>query len=254
MGKVVANDDKPHIVCIPFPLQSHIKAMLKLAKFLHFKGFHITFVNTKFNHNRFLKSLGPNSLDGLPDFRFETISDGRTSSDTNATQGLISLIESVRDKMLAPLIDLLTRLSDTSPLVTRIVSDGVFPVTLTAGEQLRIPVVLFYTIPACVFMDIKHFSAIMKVASDTNDYLNQVVDWIPGMKDIRVRDLPSFCSIRSTEDHFFFNFTMESAENAHKASAIVLQTFYILEPDILDAPSSMFPKLFAIGPLQLLMC
>ena len=60
--------DKPHAVCIPFPVQSHIKAMLKFSKLLHHKGFYITFVNTEFNHQRFLKIRGPNSLDGLSDF------------------------------------------------------------------------------------------------------------------------------------------------------------------------------------------
>ncbi|KAF3445117.1 hypothetical protein FNV43_RR14810 [Rhamnella rubrinervis] len=259
---VVVGDDKPHVVCIPSPAQGHIKAMLKLAKLLHFKGFHITFVNTEFNHNRFLKSLGPNSLDGLPDFRFKTICDGLPPSDENATQDIIALCESLRDKLLAPLIDLLTRLSDTSPPITRIVSDGFFPVTLTAGEQLGIPVVLFYPIPACAFMGLKQFSTIVEKlgpppvldeSSVTNTYLEKVVDWIPGMKDVRVRDLPSFCWTRNAEDHFMFNFTMESAENAHKASAVILHTFYTLEQDILDAISSMFPKLFSVGPLQLLL-
>ena len=60
--------DKPHAVCIPYPIQSHKKAMLKFAKLLQHKGFHITFVNTEFNHQHFLKSRGPNSLDGLSDF------------------------------------------------------------------------------------------------------------------------------------------------------------------------------------------
>ena len=52
--------DKPHAVCIPIPAQSHMTAMLKLSKLLHHEGFHITFINTEFNHQRFLKSRGPN--------------------------------------------------------------------------------------------------------------------------------------------------------------------------------------------------
>jgi hypothetical protein len=63
-------DHKPHAVCVPAPFQSHIKAMLKFSKLLHHKGFIVTFVNTEFNHRRFLKSRGLNSLDGFPDFRF----------------------------------------------------------------------------------------------------------------------------------------------------------------------------------------
>nr|XP_011462065.1 PREDICTED: 7-deoxyloganetin glucosyltransferase-like [Fragaria vesca subsp. vesca] len=74
----VGCDHKPHAVCIPAPAQSHIKSFLQFAKTLHHRGFHITFVNTEFNHKRFLKSQGPNSLDGLPDFRFEAIPDDNT--------------------------------------------------------------------------------------------------------------------------------------------------------------------------------
>ncbi|KAK3414143.1 hypothetical protein EUGRSUZ_I02651 [Eucalyptus grandis] len=55
--------------------------MLKLAKLLHHKGFHITFVNTEHNHKRLLRSQGPHSLDGLPHFRFDMIPDGLPPSD-----------------------------------------------------------------------------------------------------------------------------------------------------------------------------
>jgi len=74
--------DKPHAVCIPFPAQGHITPMLiKLAKLLHFKGFHITFVNTEYKHKRLLKSRGSSSLDGSTDFRFEAIPDGLPETD-----------------------------------------------------------------------------------------------------------------------------------------------------------------------------
>lgn len=72
----VVADEKPHVVLIPIPLQSYTMAMLKSAKLLHFKGFLITFVTTEFNHKHFRESSGPSSLDGLPNFRFETITDG----------------------------------------------------------------------------------------------------------------------------------------------------------------------------------
>ncbi|TKY50023.1 7-deoxyloganetin glucosyltransferase [Spatholobus suberectus] len=66
---------KPHAVCVPFPAQGHINPFMQLAKLLRCMGFHITFVNTEFNHNRLVKSLGPEFVKGIPDFRFETIPD-----------------------------------------------------------------------------------------------------------------------------------------------------------------------------------
>ncbi|KAI5339950.1 hypothetical protein L3X38_019224 [Prunus dulcis] len=265
-SKAAAN--KPHVVCVPAPAQSHIKANLKFAKLLHHRGVHVTFVNTEFNHNRFLKSLGPNSLDGLPDFRFETIPDGLPAgSDQDATQDVYLVADSIRNKLLAPFRDLLMKLddrstsnSDINPPVTCIVSDGFMPFTTTAAEEIGVPVVLLFTIAACSFMGCKQFPALVEKGLAplkdesclTNGFLDKVIDWIPGMKGIRLRDLPT--NFRTTDPNdILFNFALESIERVHKASAVVLHTFDALEPDVLNAMSSMLPLVYAIGPDQLLL-
>ncbi|RXH67805.1 hypothetical protein DVH24_027952 [Malus domestica] len=155
---------KPHAVCIPVPAEGHIKAMLQLAKLLHHNGFRITYVNTKFNHRRLLKSLGPDSLDGLPDdFRFETIPDGLPDSDEGATQDLNLLADSITNNFLAPFVDLIKKLnnSSTSP-VTCIVSDGFMPFTTPAAQQLVIPITLFFTFSASSSMGYMQYPALVK--------------------------------------------------------------------------------------------
>ncbi|VAH40434.1 unnamed protein product [Triticum turgidum subsp. durum] len=66
-------DRKPHAVCVPYPAQGHATPMMKLAKVLHSRGFHITFVYTEHNYRRLVRSRGPGAIAGLPDFRFATI-------------------------------------------------------------------------------------------------------------------------------------------------------------------------------------
>ncbi|KAK2983015.1 hypothetical protein RJ640_012890 [Escallonia rubra] len=253
-----ARKAKPHVVCIPYPAQSHIKATLKLAKLLHSKGLHITFVNTEFNHKRFLKAGGPNSLDGLPDFRFETIPDGLPPSDADATQDITALCESVRRTCYAPFLDLCAKLDD--PPVSSIVSDGFMTFTLDAAEVLGIPIILLWTLSACGFMGFYQCQGLfdrglipLKDESYlTNGYLDTVVDWIPGMKDIRLKDLPGF--IRTTnQDDFLLNFCSEAAQRSYKGSANIIQTFDALEPDLVNALSIMLPHLYTIGPVQLLL-
>ncbi|KAK0576604.1 hypothetical protein LWI29_020459 [Acer saccharum] len=157
MGSIALNE-KPHAVCIPYPAQGHINPMLKVAKLLHNKGFHITFVNSEFNHKRLLKSRGPKALDGLPTFRFETIPDGLPPMDVDATQDIPSLCFSTRKHGLAPFKQLLNKLNDSSdaPPVTCIVSDGVMSFTLDAAEELGVPEVLFWTTSACGFLAYCH--------------------------------------------------------------------------------------------------
>jgi hypothetical protein len=151
--------DKPHAVCIPFPAQGHITPMLiKLAKLLHFKGFHITFVNTEYKHKRLLKSRGSSSLDGLTDFRFEAIPDDLPETDeSDATQDIPSVCESTAEYCLVPFRNLLYRLNDSTfspkvPPVTCVVSDGGMSFTLDATEEFGIPNLLFHTHSACGFL------------------------------------------------------------------------------------------------------
>uniref|UniRef100_A0A6N2K234 Glycosyltransferase n=1 Tax=Salix viminalis TaxID=40686 RepID=A0A6N2K234_SALVM len=255
--------DKPHAVCIPCAAQSHIKSMLKLAKLLHRKGFHITFVNTEFTHQRLLKSRGPDAMDGLRDFRFESIPDGLPPSNENATQDAAALCEASKNS-LALFNALLDKLNDSAssnvPPVTCIVSDGFMPVTIDAAEMHQIPIALFFTISACSFMGYKHFQALQEKGLTplkdesflTNGYLDKVVDWIPGMRGIRLRDLPSF--IRTTDpDDFFFKFCAECAGRASEGSAVIFHTFDVLEQEVLNALYTMFPRVYTIGPLELLL-
>ncbi|KAK2972527.1 hypothetical protein RJ640_006593 [Escallonia rubra] len=248
---------KPHAVCIPFPAQGHINPMLKLAKLLHHKGFHITFVSTEFNHQRILKSRGPDALRGLSSFRFETIPDGLPPSDIDATQDIPSLCDSASKNCLGPFRDLLSKLNDSAsfdvPPVTCVVSDGAMSFTLTAAEELRIPEVLFWTTSACGFMGYTQYPKLIERDAKciTSGYLDEVIDWIPGMKGIRLKDIPTLIRTTNRND-IMLNYVIREIERAQKASAIILNTFDALEHDVLDALSSLFPPIYPIGPLHFL--
>ncbi|THG13617.1 hypothetical protein TEA_024053 [Camellia sinensis var. sinensis] len=250
---MAVGDNKPHAVCIPYPAQSHIKGILKLAKLLHHKGFYITFVNTEFNQKRLIKARGYDSLYGLPNFQFKTIPDGLPPSNPDATQDIPSLCRSIRKNFLTPFRNLLASLNDSSisnnhPPVTCIVSDGVLSFTITAAQELGIPVAVFWTFAACGFMGFYQYHS----SYLTSGYLDTAIDWIPGMKDIRLKDLPTFFQTTDPNDEIF-NLSMDSAESASQASALGLHTFDALEQDVLGALSSIFPHIYTIGPLQLLL-
>ncbi|MCL7036350.1 hypothetical protein MKW94_012689 [Papaver nudicaule] len=151
--------EKVHVICIPFPVQSHISAMMKLAKILHFRGFHITFVNTEFNHHRLLKSRGPDSLKGLPDFRFETIPDGLPPpTDPNATQDMQSLGLSIEENCLEPFRSIIYKLNCSNvPPVSCIVSDSFMCFTLQAAKEFGIPGILYCPISFCAYACFLHF-------------------------------------------------------------------------------------------------
>ncbi|OVA07951.1 UDP-glucuronosyl/UDP-glucosyltransferase [Macleaya cordata] len=269
MGSDIAMvlEKKPHAVCIPYPAQGHISPMLKVAKLLHHKGFHITFVNTEYNHRRLIKSRGPDSVKGLPDFQFQTITDGLPPTDTDSTQDIPSLCISTRKHCVVPFRSLLAKLNDSSsspnvPPVTCIISDGVMSFTLQIAKELGIPEILLWTTSVCGFMGYLHYRHLLERSviplKDesylTNGYLETLIDWIPGFRDIRLRDFPSF--VRTTDPNdLMVNFVLGEIERASQASAIIFNTFDALENEVLDgirSHHSSLPPIYTIGALHLL--
>ncbi|PRQ52328.1 putative 7-deoxyloganetin glucosyltransferase [Rosa chinensis] len=134
--------------------------------------------------------------------------------------------------------------------------------TITAAEEIGAPIVLFNTVAASTYMGFKQFRTLVQKGLAplkdesclTNGFLDKVIDWIPGMKDIRLKDLPSFFRTTDPNDTVF-NFVIEVMDKVHKADALVFLTFDALEQDVLEALSSIFdPSLVcAIGPLELLL-
>nr|AYC63478.1 UDP-glycosyltransferase [Scoparia dulcis] len=258
----MAIDMKPHAVVIPFPTQGHIRPLLKLAKILHFKGFYITFVNTEFNHKRLIRSQGPDSVKGLEDFQLKTIRDGLPPSDKDATQDMFQLCESLLRNGLpqfSELVESLNRSSDC-PNVTCIVSDGdLTSFTLDVAEKLNIPEVLFFTNSACGFNTYCNYNGLaerglfpLKDESQiTNGYLETRLDWVPGMRNIRLRDFPTF--IRTTDPHdLLIEFDLLQIANASRASAVVINTFDELDKEVLGALRQKFDKVCTLGPIHML--
>nr|AFJ52994.1 UDP-glycosyltransferase 1 [Linum usitatissimum] len=238
--------------------------MLKLAKLLHQKGFHVTSVNTEFNHRRLLRSRGSAAFHhSSSHFRFETIPDGLPPSDEDATQDVPSICESTRKTCLGPFRRLVSKLNDSVsevPPVTCIVSDCILGFTVQVAKELGIPNVMFWTASACGFLGFLNYCKLLEkgifplkdASMITNGYLDTTIDWIPGMEGIPLKYMPTF--LRTTDPNdVMFNFAMGQVENSRNASAIVLNTYDKLEEDVLRALSrTLAPPIYTLGPLDLM--
>ncbi|WVZ15695.1 hypothetical protein V8G54_013261 [Vigna mungo] len=253
---------KPHAVLIPFPSQGHINPFFTLAKLLHLRGFHITFVHTEYNYKRLLNSKALKALHVLPDFHFQTIPDGLPLTDdaANVTQDPLSLCKSVRENFLLPFRQILAKLNDSAiagliPPVTGLVSDFSLTFTTQVAQELALPILVFSPASATCLVSVMN----LRTLSDkgliplkdesylTNGYLDTKVDLIPGLKNFRLKDLPDF--IRTTDpNNFMLNYMIDMADNMLKASTIVINTSDELESEALKALSSILPSVFPIGP------
>ncbi|KAG0513842.1 hypothetical protein BDA96_10G138100 [Sorghum bicolor] len=264
---------RAHAVCVPFPTQGHITPMLKLAKLLHARGFHVTFVNTEFNHRRLLHTRGANALDGVPGFRFDAIPDGLPPSDADATQDIPALCNATMTKCLPHLLSLLARInngdtdaesesSSSSPPVTCLVVDAFMSFGFDAAREIGVPVVAFLTIAACGYMGIRNFRNLIDLGlvpfkheadlADDGHLATVVTTGAYGMCDgVQLRDFPSF--IRTTDrDDAMLNFLLHVFERISLVpDAVVINTFEDLERTTLDAMRSVLPPVYPIGPVLL---
>ncbi|XP_039115499.1 7-deoxyloganetin glucosyltransferase-like [Dioscorea cayenensis subsp. rotundata] len=257
-------NEKPHAVCMPIPAQGHINAMMQFAKVLHLHGFFITFIHTEFNYKRILKSRGPSSLQGLPDFQFKTIPDGLPPSDENIPQDVKQVCQSTQENCAIPFHNLVVKLNNSSasgvPPVSCIISDIITKFTLPTSQELHIPNIFLCSVSACGFWGFFNYQQLMdkglipfKSEDDlVNGYLNKEVDWIPGLKNMRIRDMPSFLRTTDPED-FWFKFLKDETQCAMHATAIIFNTFDDLEGEVLETMSPVLPPMYSVGPLSLIL-
>ncbi|KAF8018474.1 hypothetical protein BT93_H3378 [Corymbia citriodora subsp. variegata] len=250
--------------------------MMHLAKLLHARGVFVTFVNTEFNHRRLLRSKGPDSLQDLENLSFETIPDGLPPY---VTQDPPALCDSTRKNCLGPFKELLARINGDQvvPPVTCVISDGMTSFTSKAAKELGVPEVQFWTASACGFMGYLQYRELVKRGSFhskinwiriclssyipfmnylhedflNNGTLDDSVDWIPGMRNIRLRDFPSFMRTTDLND-IMFDCLGEEAQHCLKSSAILFNTFSELEHEVLEKIADVSPRIYCAGPLSLL--
>jgi hypothetical protein len=258
----------PHVVMVPYPAQGHVTPMLQLAKLLHTRGFHVTFVNNEFNHRRHLRARGPGALDGAPGFRFVAIDDGLPRSDADATQDVPALCYSTMTTCLPRFKDLVARTNAEAeaqgrPAVTCVVADSVMTFALRGARELGLRCATLWTASACGFIGYYYYRHLVErgivplqnEAQLTDGYLDDtVVDWIPdgaAPKDLRLRDFPSF--VRTTDpDDIMLNYFIHEVAGMSQASAVVINTFDELDATPLHAMAKLLSRpVYTVGPLPL---
>jgi cyanohydrin beta-glucosyltransferase len=79
-------------------------------------------------------------------------------------------------------------------------------------------------------------------------YLDTPLPWVPGMRHMRLRDIPTLCRTTDPDDVIVPNI-VQYMECAIGSKGIILNTLYELEKDVMDALAAIFSRLYTVGPL-----
>ncbi|KAE8663028.1 UDP-glucosyl transferase 85A3, putative isoform 2 [Hibiscus syriacus] len=240
----------PHVVFLPFPALGHIKPMLKLAELLSHAGLQVTFINTQHIHHLLLPSIDTDALyRRFPNFNFLSIPDGLPP---HHPRTFLNIFPSISSATVTALCHMLV--SDLSCTTTTcIIADGIMSSSVvTAGEEFGIPVLAFRTFSACCTWANFHLSKLIEEGEVPLQDMDKLVTCIPGLENVlRCRDLPGICRVERAEDPIL-EFFINEAKAMLRASALILNTFDELEAPIISKLSSLFPKIYTIGPLHAL--
>ncbi|KAJ4798019.1 UDP-Glycosyltransferase superfamily protein [Rhynchospora pubera] len=244
---------KPHAVFLPFPAAGHANPLMQLAEILHSRGFHITFVYTEHFYRQLVKSGGSNSIPDLaPDFQFVCLPDNlpATLPDIGTKCTL------TQKNCTEPFKNLLRQLMEKTPPPSCVISDAVMTFAMHAAKEFGLPEVQFWTASACGFLGNHVFEeliqrGILPLKDESymeNGFLDTPLDWVPGMKHMRLRDVNTFV-YTTTPNDTMINYCIEQMKNCQRSGAIVVNTFHELEKDVLDALATYYPPIYTIGPL-----
>ncbi|KAK4833323.1 hypothetical protein QYF36_002775 [Acer negundo] len=243
----------PHVMFLSFPVQGHIKPMMKLAELLNQAGSQVTFVNTDHSHDLLMSHTDLTSFhDRSPNFLFRSIPDGLRPDKARSLSNIKEWLDTLQAVAKPAFRQLLI---STSMRPTCIIADGVMSfAAIDVAEELGIPVVAFRTHNASCTWTYFHLSKLVEAGEvpfpDGN--LDKPITCIPGYENVlRSRDLPSICRVEKA-DNPVLNFQMRETSTMTRASALILNTFNELEAPVISRLNSIFTKIYAIGPLHAL--
>nr|GMC95972.1 7-deoxyloganetic acid glucosyltransferase-like [Ipomoea batatas] len=248
----------PHVLIFPLPIQSPVNSMLKLAELLCLAGVHVTFLITKHNHQRLLRSTDggvESRFDRYPgSFRFEVISDGFPEDHPRSVDDFLDLLNSLQGVAEAHLREVFLR-PEKGRKVTCAIVEATFSYAFEIGSEVGVPVFAFETISPCclgVYLCIPQLFEAGKLPLIKGEDQETAVDVVPGMEGLlKVRDLPRFCRTVCPQAEKSRKLFIAEIQSLRKAHGLILNSFEELEGPILPHIRTHFPNTtYMIGPVQ----
>ncbi|KAA8527228.1 hypothetical protein F0562_034675 [Nyssa sinensis] len=238
-----------HVLALPYPSQGHVNPMLQFCKRLVSKGLRATLAITNFisksNSTTLPLHQHPQSQTHYShSVQLATISDGYDEGgfmQAESIRAYLARLQAAGSKTLAQLIER-HQSSDQYP-IDCVIYDAFLPWALDVTKQFAGLVgAPFFTQPCAVnyiYYYVHH--------GLLNPPLSSLpVDSIPGLPSLQLEDMPSFIYVHGSYPAYF-ELVLKQFLNVDQADYVLVNTFYSLEAEVVDAMSKISP-LITIGP------
>ncbi|KAL9266294.1 7-deoxyloganetic acid glucosyltransferase-like protein [Drosera capensis] len=251
------SENKPHVLLFPCPGQGHIANFLNLAELLCLVDIDVTFLNTEtsdrlLNQNSNVKErFAP-----YPGFRLAVISDVFDEDNMPLFEERLSKLMERMDNTTKPIFKKMLNdgslVGDGRPQFTCVIIDGIIGFVIDVVQELRIPVITFYTQNAPAIWIT--FSIPEMLTTGQFPFQGEKDDKIYSIRGLegifRIKD---FEAPPESEDHY----QMEGIKligmavlKAREADAFIFNSFEDLEGPALSQIRSKYQITYAPGPFH----
>lgn len=220
---------KAHVLAIPAQWSGHINPLLQLCKSLVRRGLKTTLTISKF----ISKTMDIKSEEVQIDLITDGYDDGGFFT-KDIVPNCMARFEDVGSKSILELIQKYEALGEP---IDYIIYDTLLPFVLELSKELKIPAAAFLT-QHCGINFIMHQYHHRKIPYPTTEFPVLV----PSLPPLEREDLPSFVNFP-----YHFKLVADQFSNINQADCVLVNTYYELEPEVVDELSKHCPVL-TIGP------
>nr|XP_010908653.2 crocetin glucosyltransferase 2 [Elaeis guineensis] len=225
---------QPHALFLPYPAQGHINPMLQFAKRLSSHGLLATLATTRFILSTTRPEPGPVAL--------APISDGFDRAGYDEAGSIPAYLNRLVSVGSTTLEELIRSERAAGRPVRVLVYDSFLPWAREVGERHGLVTAAFFTQPCgvnIVYGLVKEGRLRIPVTEPVS---------LPGLPRLEPDGLPSFVSEADGGPYpLYFKMLMEQYKNLEKADAVLVNSFYELEPEEADYMASIW-RGKTIGP------
>ncbi|KAI9104391.1 hypothetical protein K1719_022963 [Acacia pycnantha] len=231
-GKTTAIRDQqqPHFLVLPCPVQGHINPMLQFCKRLKQEGARVTLVATRFCFNNTFQNR-PSSI------AIDTLSDGFDKGRVEEAESFKAYFDTFEKVGSETLGELIEKLASSGNKADCIVYDSFMPWVVGVAKRLRLSCASFLTQSLAISNVYYHLKKkkldIMKMEREIQ---------LPGMPLLEPnKDLPSLVFAHQAQP-VLFDVLLAQFSNHDEVDLILCNTFYDLEKERLWMMSCLCPE------------
>lgn len=251
-----AERSPPHAVLFPFSALGHVRPALQLARRLAYvHGFKVTVVTTSHIYMRLGLAHETNAEDNL---QYIDLREGFPESYYRADTVNVLIVAFTT---LGPLVkELVGRIHGSSLPITCVISDMLFNEPHKAALHYGVPSVAISS-QCALALSAKYYGRrlvaegllpLPKTEMEKKETLSKVVNCVPGMHPMQLREYHTGLLVDDLEEGFFKYLTGEHSASLHEREWILQNTVHELEAEVIEAmEQDAGIKLLSVGPLAI---